>query len=353
MEFDFRKLIVDEGNLEEILCASSEKMREVAAEIRLYAPLDFPILIEGDSGTGKEIVARALHDLSGRRPSPFLAINIAEGSDNLFESNLFGHKKGAFTGADHARTGIIEQAMDGTLFLDEINSLPRALQPKLLRVLEERVYWPVGAASPVSTLARFLFSTNQQLSKMTEYGQFREDVLYRLGRTIRLPLLRERQEDIPCLAKRLISESSRKISEAVSRRQGEIGGWISSFKTPPVLSEGALLKLRSYPWPGNIREMKVVLERAVLVCRSRTILPEHIEFPYGTEIPIEKFDVAMERFSEDYFSRVCDLAGENFRLGMLMTGMSETSYRRKIRKYKKNKSRNRNKKFELDEGDGN
>ncbi len=351
MEFDFRKMIVGEENLEEVLCASSERMREVAAEIRLYAPLDFPILIEGDSGTGKELVARALHDLSGRRPSPFLAINIAEGSDTLFESNLFGHKKGAFTGADHARPGIIEQAMDGTLFLDEINSLSKSLQPKLLRVLEEKVYWPVGATAPVSTSARFLFSTNQKLAKMTDNGQFREDVMYRLGRTIRLPLLRERQEDIPALAKRLIAESSRKIFESISRRQGESGAWNANFKTPPVLSEGALLKMRSYPWPGNIREMKVVVERAVLVCRNKTILPEHIEFPYATETRLEKYDAALETFSQGYFSRVLDLAGENFRLGMLLTGMSETSYRRKIRKYRKNKMRDRNEKYESDEGE--
>ena len=332
---------VEEDELENSLCAISAKMREVASEIRLYAPLDFPILIEGASGTGKEIVARSIHCLSGRGSSPFLPINLVEGADSLFESNLFGHKKGAFTGADQTRIGYLEMAKDGTIFMDEVNSLPKALQPKLLRVLEEKVYWPVGSGSPATTEARFIFSSNQKLMNLLKEGRFRDDVMYRLGRTIRLPLLKDRVEDIPCLACRLVAESSRKIFAAVSRRNAMDSEKMSSSHLPPELSDGALRKLGSYSWPGNVREMKTVLERAVLVCRNRIIQPEDIEFSYPNERPLDEYQTTLERFNGEYFARVFSLAGENVRLGVKLTGLSETSYRRKVRKYIKNNQINR------------
>lgn len=330
-----KKISGDRGELENLLCAFSQEMREVVEEIRLYAPLDFPILIEGASGTGKEIVARAIHFLSGRSSSPFMPINLVEGADTLFESNLFGHRKGAFTGADHGRVGYIEMAKDGTIFMDEINSLPKTLQPKLLRVLEEKVYWPVGSGSPSRTEARFIFSSNQKLMNMLKEGRFREDVMYRLGRTIRLPLLKDRPEDIPCLAGRLVTESSHKIWAAFSRRNAIEESRRVSSQIPPELSPEALQKLRSYAWPGNVREMKTVLERAVLVCRNQIIQPDDIDFPYANERPFEEYQATLERFNGEYFARVIAMAGDNVRLGVMLTGLSETSYRRKVRKYRK------------------
>lgn len=332
----FEKITEEECELEKRLCAFSTKMREVAAEIRLYAPLDFPILIEGASGTGKEIVARAIHSLSGRAASPFLPINLVEGADTLFESNLFGHKKGAFTGADHGKAGFLEMAKDGTIFMDEVNSLPKPLQPKLLRVLEEKVYWPVGSGSPATTEARFIFSSNQTLLNLLKEGRFREDVMYRLGRTIRLPLLIDRPEDIPCLATRLVAEASRKIAASFSRGNVAVDSeMMMTPQSPPELSEEALRKLRSYSWPGNVREMKTVLERAVLLCQKGIVLAKDIEFPYPNERPLDEYQATLERFNGEYFSRVVSMAGENVRLGVVLTGLSETSYRRKVRKYVK------------------
>ena len=334
MDFRLEKDRVDENNLEEFLCAASPEMREVASEIRLYAPLDFPILIEGASGTGKELVARAIHSLSGRASSPFFPINLVEGAETLFESTLFGHRKGAFTGAEQGRIGCIEMAKDGTIFMDEVNSLPKFLQPKLLRVLEEKVYWPVGSMVPSITKARFVFASNQKLMNMLKDGSFRDDVMYRLGRIIRLPLLRDRLEDMHCLSTRLVAESSRNIIEALSRSKPNELVMDPILDGPPRLSEDALIKLRSHSWPGNIRELKVVMERAVLVCKNKVILPKDIEFDYPTDNGVEEYHVALENFNEKYFSRVASVAGENIRLGIKLTGLSETSYRRKLRKYR-------------------
>ena len=341
MDFKFEKVSVDNNNLEEFLCAHSPGMREVASEIRLYAPLDFPILIEGASGTGKELVARAIHALSGRVSSPFLPINLVEGADTLFESTLFGHRKGAFTGAEQGRIGCIEMAKDGTIFMDEVNSLPKYLQPKLLRVLEEKVYWPVGSGAPSITKARFVFASNQKLMHMLKDGSFREDVLYRLGRTIRLPLLKDRLEDMLCLATRLVVESSKNIIEALTRSKPNELVKDPILESPPRISEEALSKLRSHSWPGNIRELKVVMERAILVCKNQVILPRDIEFEYPAENVVEKYQVALEDFNERYFSRVSSMAGENIRLGISLTGLSETSYRRKLRKYRHKKRKDK------------
>ena len=232
-------------------------------------------------------------------------------------------------------------AKDGTIFMDEVNSLPKVLQPKLLRVLEEKVYWPVGSASPSITKARFVFASNQKLMHMLKDGSFRDDVMYRLGRIIRLPLLRDRLEDMVCLSTRLVAESSKNIVEALSRSNSNQLARDPILDGPPQLSEDALLKLRSHSWPGNIRELKVVMERAVLVCKNRVILPRDIEFDYPADNGVEEYQLALENFNEKYFSRVSSIVGENIRLGIRLTGLSETSYRRKLRKYRYKKRKDR------------
>ena len=234
---------IDSENLEQFLCAYSQKMKDVATEIRLYAPLDFPVVIEGASGTGKEVIATALHKLSGR--SPFIVINMGEGPETLFESAIFGHKKGAFTGADQERTGFIGQAKNGTVFMDEINSLPRSLQPKLLRVLENGTYWPVGSSKIEKTQARFIFSSNQSLEELKSRGDLREDIFYRLGRIIRIPSLSERREDIPPITEKLLRIAKRKID------RGGRSHTKSRFSGPdlPVVTEAAMKKLTAYHWP--------------------------------------------------------------------------------------------------------
>lgn len=325
--------IADEGqasfeNLEEYLCAYSSKMREVAAEIRLYAPLAFPVVIEGESGTGKEIVATAIHELSGR--SPYVVINMGEGPETLFESALFGHRKGSFTGADQDRTGYIAQAKNGTIFMDEINSLPRSLQPKLLRVLENGTYWPVGSSRIEKTEARFIFSSNESLENLKESGALREDIFYRLGRIIRIPPLRNRREDIPSIVDRLVFKAKNKIvegSQSTMKKNTAKGGI-------PAVSDSAMNRLVSYHWPGNVRQLKMVIERAVLICQNEKIMPENLDLPYEEKI-IEDFDSAMEKFSIEYFGRVGRIAGNNIKIGMELTGMTETTYRRKMRRFGK------------------
>lgn len=315
-------------NLEEYLCAYSSKMREVAAEIRLYAPLAFPVVIEGESGTGKEIVATAIHELSGR--SPYVVINMGEGPETLFESALFGHRKGSFTGADQDRTGYIAQAKNGTIFMDEINSLPRSLQPKLLRVLENGTYWPVGSSRIEKTEARFIFSSNESLENLKESGALREDIFYRLGRIIRIPPLRNRREDIPSIVDRLVFKAKNKIvegSQSTMKKNTAKGGI-------PAVSDSAMNRLVSYHWPGNVRQLKMVIERAVLICQNEKIMPENLDLPYEEKI-IEDFDSAMEKFSIEYFGRVGRIAGNNIKIGMELTGMTETTYRRKMRRFGK------------------
>ena len=319
---------IDSENLEQFLCAYSQKMKDVATEIRLYAPLDFPVVIEGASGTGKEVIATALHKLSGR--SPFIVINMGEGPETLFESAIFGHKKGAFTGADQERTGFIGQAKNGTVFMDEINSLPRSLQPKLLRVLENGTYWPVGSSKIEKTQARFIFSSNQSLEELKSRGDLREDIFYRLGRIIRIPSLRERREDIPPITEKLLRIAKMKIDRG--------GGSLTKkrFSDPdlPVVTEAAMNKLKAYHWPGNIRQLKMVLERALLLSREGKIRPEYLELPYAEE-SLEDFNSAMEKFATEYFDRVGQIAGNNIKIGMEITGMTETTYRRKMRKFGK------------------
>ena len=320
-EFDIKS-----DNLEQFLCAHSQKMKDVAAEIRLYAPLEFPLVIEGDSGVGKEIIATALHELSGR--SQFIVINMGEGPESLFESAIFGHKKGSFTGADHERTGFIGQAKNGTIFMDEINSLPRSLQPKLLRVLENGTYWPVGSSKMEKTDARFIFSSNQSLELLKSKGDLREDIFYRLGRIIRVPSLKERREDIPHIAERLIKIAKKKIDKGFERsRKDGIGDLFQ-----PVVTEAAMNKLVAYHWPGNIRQLKTVIERALLVSKDGRIRPENLDLPYPEE-SLEDFNSAMEKFAMEYFDRGGRIAGNNIKIGMEITGMTETTYRRKMRKF--------------------
>ncbi len=325
MSDDLPDFLVKADALENYLSAHSEKMKEVVAEIRLYAPLDLPVVIEGESGTGKEMISKALHALSGRATSPFVVINMGEGPETLFESALFGHCKGAFTGADQNRIGYMGQAKDGTIFMDEINSLPLSLQPKLLRVLEYGTYWPVGSTRFEKTRARFIFSSNQSLNDLRLKGYLREDIFYRLGRILRVPPLRERQEDIPLLADHLIYKATKKISGGSIRTRTQ--------DCPKLTTEG-LHKLFLYRWPGNVRQLKMVLERAVLVCNRKEIRPEDVDLPYEQQ-ELEDYSSAMEKFSKNYFSRVRNIAGDNIKTGMNITGMTETTYRRKMRKFGK------------------
>ncbi len=238
------------------LVGESAATRGLRLQISRIAPGDTTALITGESGTGKEVVAREIHALSPRADEPFIAVNIGGIHENLVESELFGHEKGAFTGAESRTTGLFELAGGGTLFLDEIGEMPLPLQVKLLRVLQERRIRRLGGARDIPVAARIISATNRDIEQLVHEGRFREDLYYRLNvARIDVPPLRDRREDIPLLAGRLLEKLRLRMGKPAKR-----------------LSPRALEALMDYPFPGNVRELENVLERAMIATEEETIL---------------------------------------------------------------------------------
>jgi formate hydrogenlyase transcriptional activator len=236
----------------EEIVGNSEPLRRVLQEIETVAPADSTVLIYGETGTGKELIARALHNLSSRKSNAFVKLNCAAIPTGLLESELFGHEKGAFTGAITQRVGRFELANRGTIFLDEVGEIPLELQPKLLRVLQEREFERLGSTRTMRTDARLIAATNRDLKTMVEEQRFRSDLYYRLNVfPIRVPSLRERKEDIPQLVRHFVKEFSRRNQRVID--------------TIPSETMQALVR---YHWPGNIRELQNVIERAVIISRG-------------------------------------------------------------------------------------
>ena len=228
--------------------------------IEQIARTDSTVLVTGESGTGKEWVARAIHFYSLRRERPFVALNCGALPENLLESELFGHMKGAFTGANANKKGLIEAAERGTLFLDEIGEMSMLMQVKLLRVLQERKFRRLGGVEELESAMRVIAATNQDLTKMVADGKFREDLFYRINVIpIHLPPLRERGEDIPLLAEYFLGKYREQMGKSIS-----------------ALSQESMELLEAYEWPGNIRELENVIERAVALEKSPAILPESL-----------------------------------------------------------------------------
>ncbi len=246
------------------LMGTSQAVQRLVEEIKRVAPYRTSVLITGESGTGKELVARTIHETSTRYQQPWVAINCSAIPHDLMESELFGYVKGAFTGATQSRLGRLEQAQGGTLFLDEIGDLEPALQGKLLRVLQEREFFPVGSDQVRSADVRFLAATNRDLKELVRQGRFREDLLYRLDvYNIVVPPLRDRGEDIALLAEFFLREISQEMDKPVQR-----------------FTQDALRILLHYHWPGNVRELRNAVERSLLSCKGQEIdvrdLPEAI-----------------------------------------------------------------------------
>ena len=242
------------------LVAQSAAMREVFALIEQVAPTKATILIAGETGTGKEVTARAIHELSPRRASPFLAVNCAALPDTLIESELFGHEKGAFTGAAERRAGYFELANGGTLLLDEVGEMPINTQSKLLRVLEERKIRRLGATKESEVDVRIVAATNRDLREGISKGTFREDLYFRINVfELTLPPLRERREDIPLIASSLLDGLNKRHECRVTDLSPEVAALFSS-----------------YAWAGNVRELRNVLERAVILAGEGVIRPEHL-----------------------------------------------------------------------------
>ena len=288
-----------EGPGEELpLIGRSAAMQEIYRVVARLTQTDLTVMITGESGTGKELVARALHEYGKRRTGPFVAINVAAIPRELVESELFGHEKGAFTGAQTRHTGRFEQAEGGTLFLDEIGDMPMEVQTRLLRVLQEGEYTTVGGRTPIKTDVRIIAATNRDLQQQIEQGLFREDLYYRLNVVpLRLPPLRERLEDLPDLVRFFLGQAS---SDGLPNK---------------TIGADAIERLKRYHWPGNVRELENLVKRVTALYAQDTLTGELIEQelssntrPAFDEAPGQDIDVAqsIERHLADYFASFGD-----------------------------------------------
>jgi two-component system nitrogen regulation response regulator GlnG len=277
------------------LIGRSPAMQEIYRAIARLMGTDLTVMITGESGTGKELVARALHDFGKRRAGPFVAINMAAIPRELIESELFGHEKGAFTGAHRSGIGRFEQAKGGTLFLDEIGDMPPEAQTRLLRVLQEGEYTAVGGRSPIRVDVRIIAATHRDLPQLIRQGLFREDLFYRLNvAPIRLPPLRERSSDVPALVRHFA---------LLATREG------LPLKT---LDDAALERLRRYSWPGNVRELENLVRRLAALYSQEVIGIDIVEAELGHSTPVEAapaqtvsgegLGAAVERHINDYFA---------------------------------------------------
>ncbi|MDA7625578.1 sigma-54 dependent transcriptional regulator [bacterium] len=308
------------------LIGRSTLMVKVAAKIEQIAPTRATVLIEGESGTGKEVVAHALHDLSGRPGEKFVGVNCAALSSQLLESELFGHEKGAFTGASQRRIGRFEQAHGGTLFLDEIGEIDAQTQVKLLRALSERTIERVGSNTSIQVDVRIIAATNRSLARMVEEGTFREDLYFRLNVLgVIMPPLRERREDIVLLANSFLSEFAKE-----------------NGRPEKPLTEAAMSSLLNYGWPGNVRELRTAIEHAVVMSNQSELDIQHLpDFITGlghdfgsssvknTLAPKEEFNLhALEQRAVQGALRVTD--GNRTKAAELL-GISRRTLQRKLR----------------------
>ncbi len=247
----------------EPIVSTNMRMSEQLAVAKQAAPSGITVLLLGETGTGKEVVARAIHRWSPRSAKPFIAVNCAAFPEHLLENELFGHEKGAFTGAIKREPGKIEIAEGGTLFLDEIGDMPLTMQSHLLRVLQDRTFYRVGGTQEVRADVRFVAATNKDLQQAIRQGTFREDLYFRLAViTIALPPLRQRMEDLPALVEHFLNRPN---NVGLCKRM--------------TLDDQAFQALQGYPWPGNVRELENVLTRAMVLCLDNRISPEHLSLP--------------------------------------------------------------------------
>jgi DNA-binding NtrC family response regulator len=251
----------------ENMVGSSRAMQKVLDLVSTVSRVDTTVLITGESGTGKELVARAIHYNSPRREKPFVVIDCVTIPETLIEAELFGHRKGAFTGAVSTERGLIEHAEGGSLFFDEIGNLPLSTQAKLLRVLQEKEFRPVGSRETLKADARFIAATNRDLASLVRKGEFREDLFYRLNVfPVHIPPLRERKEDMPALARHFLRKYGAETGRDVEN-----------------ISAEAMRVLITHDWPGNVREFENTIQRAILLSPEKTIRPEHIVITGGAQ----------------------------------------------------------------------
>jgi len=306
---------------------SSPALEKVRDLIERVAESDASVLITGESGTGKEVVARAIHRHSRRATGPFVALNCAAMPEALLESELFGHTRGAFTDARQAKPGLLIEARGGTVFLDEIGDMPLELQPKLLRVVQERRLRPVGSAHEIAVDVRFIAATNRDIESAVEERRFREDLFFRLNVVrVDLPPLRARPADILPLAQRFLSTFARGAGKAVSS-----------------ISPAAAERLLSYSWPGNVRELQNCMERAVALARFNEIgvddLSERVRDTRSTDVALASTDPAlllsMEEIERRYIMHVLETVGGNKTTAARVLGIERKTLYRKLEHYQK------------------
>jgi DNA-binding NtrC family response regulator len=311
------------------MVGSSVRMRQVFGLLRRIAPLDVSVVIQGETGTGKELVARALHTLSPRRKGPMEVLDCGAIPPSLIESELFGHEKGAFTGATSARAGAFERAQGGTIFLDELGELRPDLQPKLLRVLEAREVRRVGGSEVIPVDVRVIAATHRDLLKHVEAGLFREDLYFRLSvLTVQLPPLRERAEDIPLILRHALSDPELVATHGAKH-----------------LSEAAEAALCAYAWPGNVRELMNVLSHVLTFSEGPVVLPEHLpprvrgaqregQLPFNEHLSFKDAkEQLLESFEREYLLEVLKRCGGNVSRAARESGLHRKTLERMVKKH--------------------
>jgi two-component system response regulator HydG len=300
-------------------------MQGILEIVRRVAPTNISVLIEGASGTGKELLARAIHDNSLRRGKPFRPVNCAGLTETLLESELFGHVKGAFTGANADRKGLFEIADQGTLFLDEIGDMPLSMQAKLLRVLEDGMVIPVGSSKPTAVDVRIISATNHSLSSLIEQSKFREDLYFRIkGVNVSLPPLRERREDVPLLVEHFLREAA---EETGSQVRG--------------VTEPAMQILAAHDWPGNIRQLKNTIRTMVVMCDRENLdvrdIPPDIarrrQLPGDSTAPANLAGVSLNELEKQAIVDTLAKTEGNREKAAKILGIGERTLYRKIKEY--------------------
>jgi len=305
------------------IVGKSQAMKDVTSVLSRIAGSDVPILIEGESGTGKDLLARAAHAMSARAAGPYVALNMSAIPENLAEAELFGHEKGAFTGAEQAREGFFAEAEGGTLFLDELGLLPPSLQPKLLRVLQDGEYIPVGSRKARKANVRVIAATNENLARLVKEGKFREDLWFRLRVVpVRLPPLRERREDVPALIEHFVQKHALRLGR------------------PPLQPDAdALRALLDHPWPGNIRELEHAIERGLLLAQGAAITLADLP-PELTPAPVAegeedggRYRRARDAWERRWFEDLLREAGGNVTEAAKAAGLHRSTLYEKLARY--------------------
>jgi two-component system, NtrC family, response regulator GlrR len=306
--FDFSNII-----------AKSEKMQKVLEAVAQIARIDSTVYIHGESGTGKELIAKAIHLASERKANPFVAINCAAIPEPLLESKLFGHEKGAFTGAIRTTKGLFAQAHEGTIFLDEIGDMSLPIQAKLLRVLQERQFYPVGSEKLVEVDVRVIVATNKDLEAQVKQGLFREDLFYRIHVIpVYLPPLRERKEDIPSLADHFLKKFSQQMKK-------EVKG----------LSPSALQRLMLHDWPGNVRELENTIEYAVAMTLQEVLTEEYVLQTKGSlsNEPLKPLKEARDDYEKNYIIQLLEICRGNVTKAAKMAGKYRADFYDLLKKH--------------------